>query len=275
MSKRALLFGLFAASRAFAYEGDGHNPGSWKMLPTSIEIQASGPALRLKNLDLFPKLCSLVVQRKGTLILEADRLLFRADRSMSLSLPAAEPELSIDDLKIGLACVKLLPNETEASVPTPKDLSCSPQNDDCEQSCKAALDQPNACLNDHLAVAFDRSSWTVTESEQEWTAEATFHQQTEGRLTCQFLATAKIVGSDSEVSFLINPSPITVLSADANQTVRWSFNKAEAGAGRTLDLSRPRVVGLCAPGTQKKSENWYFSCDPLKRSECNWVTQKN
>ena len=275
MSNLHWILGLLVSSRALAFEGDGRNPGNWKMLPAAIETDSEGSALRLRNLDLFPKLCSLLVKREGKVVLEADRLLFRADRSLSLALGKAENGVTIQDLHIGMACVKVLASDDEPSLPAPKELACKPATSDCEQVCEAAPDQVNACRNDHLLVSFDRSSWTTTESSKEWTAEAHVSQQTAEPLTCQFLATAKIIGTTAEVSYLVNPSAVTLIEAGADQIIRWNFNKTEAGIGRELDLSRPRVVALCEVGEQKKPANWYFSCDPLKRSECNWLTQKN
>src|SRR4051812_28288309 len=82
MKQLSVIVGLLSLSMsitAWAYEGKGRNPGDWKMMPASLESVQGQWHLRLRNLDLFQKYCTLRVTHKGDELIQDVSLLFKAD----------------------------------------------------------------------------------------------------------------------------------------------------------------------------------------------------
>jgi hypothetical protein len=262
---------------AWAYEGKGSNPGDWKMMPASLETQNGKWQLRLRNLDLFPKYCSLRVTLKEDRLIQDEVLLFKADRSVTRPLGLdAERLLSLDDLSMNLSCVKLADGEGLDQLPDPSKLSCEMAREDCENICKADSENIDRCENQHLVLEFSRSSYRFEENSKALTAHAPLKSKASEVLTCQALMTARVVGgAEGDVSAVIAATESFVVEPGQTLDQQWSFDKSEAGMGRHFDISRPRIAVLCAPGKLVKDSNWFKSCHPLKRSECNWLHVKD
>jgi hypothetical protein len=268
---------LGTSINAWAYEGKGSNPGDWKMMPASLETQNGKWHLRLRNLDLFPKYCSLRVTLKEDKLIQDEALLFKADRSLTRPLDVdADRSLSLDDLNSNLSCVKLADGETLEQLPDPGKLGCEMDREDCENICKADAENIDRCENQHLVLEFSRSSYKVEETTAALKAQARIKSNANETLTCQALMTARIVGgAEGDVSAVIAATESFVMEPAQKLEQQWTFDKSEAGVGRRFDISRPRIAVLCASGKVEKDSNWFKSCHPLKRSECNWLLVKD
>lgn len=289
--KSTLLFLVSLISlQAFSTEGDGSNPGDWKMMPTAVAKEESGYYLKIRNLDLFEKTCSLKVKWEGHTLLFEKQMRFLATRSQDIKLnlldqllanaPSEANEMSsllpnYESLDIDIACVKPKEGQSLNEYPTLSSSACFESSSDCQQICEASSSAADACVNDHLLVNFLRDSWKVTESSRGWTASGLFVHSEKAPLECQIVITAKIDGSSGETSFIVAPSKQTIFNTNKSKRITWNFSKAEAGIGHEIDLSHPRVVGLCSKSatvvTGGNTDDWYKSCDPLKRPECNWI----
>ncbi len=271
-----LAIGLaLAATHAQAYEGQGKNPGDWKEMPASLEQKADDWQLRLRNLDVFAKFCSLKLRYQGEVLVDQSRLLIKADRSIELPLGLpASTAAEWHNLETSMACVKLEDGETSDKVPDPGSLQCDLAKADCGHICAADAGHIDRCANDHLLIDFKRSTYEVEESPEAWTAVAQFVSVAKQDLICQLVITAAITGPAGDLSYIVAPSETVILQAGKAQNLHWNFSKTEAGEGRQVDLSRPRVAGLCSFDLTKKPADWYRSCQPLKRSECNWVVAR-
>jgi hypothetical protein len=279
MKKKVLALMLLAgpACNALAYEGKGFNPGDWKMMPASLESRDGQWNLRLRNLDLFAKSCSLRVLHKGIPLLPITPYLFKADRSLSLPLTIkSEVTLQLSDLQTQMACIKIRDDEKPDTLPNPADLSCQLEKEDCEHICKADEENPDRCENNHLLLEFSRTSYQVTETEKTLIGQIEVQSLASTPLTCQAVMTARVIGGAAgDVSGIIAATESFVIEPGESLEQKWSFDKSEAGAGRTFDISRPRIAALCTEGNQQKEPSWYQSCQPLKRPECNWLLVKD
>lgn len=268
---------LGTSINAWAYEGKGSNPGDWKMMPASLERNNGNWHLRLRNLDLFQKYCTLRVMMKGDKLIHDESLLFKADRSLSLPLGIdAQQSLSLADFQYNMACIKLADDENPDKLPDPGKMSCHLETQDCENICKADDANVDRCENRHLLLEFSRSSYKVEETETSLTAHAPFNSEASETLTCQALMTARIVGGAAgDVSAIVAATESFVIEPKQSLGQQWTFDKSEAGIGRRFDISRPRIAVLCAKGRLEKDSNWFKTCHPLKRSECNWLVVKD
>ncbi|WP_141735276.1 hypothetical protein [Oligoflexus tunisiensis] len=262
---------------AWAYEGKGFNPGDWKMMPASLEDRDGQWHLRLRNLDLFPKYCSLHVRHKGESLRPTASYLFKAERSLSLPLGIKVQEpLQWTDLQTHMSCIQPHAGENPEALPDPGALSCQMEMEDCGHICEAESGNVDRCENKHLLLEFSRASYQVTETEKTLTGQVQVQSLATTPLTCQAVMTARVIGgATGDVSGIVAATESFVIEPGQSRKQLWTFDKSEAGVGRHFDISRPRIAALCAVGKLQKDASWYQSCQPLKRPECNWLLVKD
>lgn len=260
-----------AFPRAYSQAAPEANPGHWRSSPYLISApNAAGErVVRIRNLDVFAKLCRLQIARasepSGSLVFD-ETLLFKADRALEITLSLPEAEA----LQLNMGC---LPGETSEGTETRPDAkACRADAPSCEQLCPADSANPDACQNDHLAIAFERSSFKVSEKDDRFRFEAELKNTSDQDLSCQFLTAAKgVTSATGDVVYVQLESKVQTVASGAEMKVAWTFAREELGTSDQVDSSRPRVVGLCTKGDKKLPDNFFASCHPLKRAECNWV----
>lgn len=273
-----LSFALLALSSAYlhAKERREANPGDWHSSPYgfSSNYEDGKVHITIRNLDSFTKNCQLQIgnQRQGSLELILDQtLLFKPNRSLEIPVASIE-QFSTDSLKINMGCLPSNEIEKPETNPPLDTNVCSITAPDCQQLCPAAISNPESCENNHVLIDFERKSFKVITNDDHISYFAEFKSAAEETLNCQFLTVAKGVshGTGDRVYLQLSSEP-RVISPGERYLIEWKFSRDELGAIDEIDSSRPRIVGTCTRNLNKQSPDFYSSCDPLKRPECNWV----